>query len=142
MTDPIEKVAPGVIAAQIGVAGRYRRDLKSIDAMVPVGRGQRELIIGDRQTGKTAVAVDAIINQKGQGSLLRVRRRGPEGLDDLERGAQAGRGPAAMGVHDRRRRFGPPIRAAMQYIAPYGGLHDGRVLPRPAARTPSSSMTI
>src|SRR6266699_2420373 len=51
---PIEKIAPGVIAR------------KSVDSMVPIGRGQRELIIGDRQTGKTAVAIDAIINQKGQ----------------------------------------------------------------------------
>src|ERR1700761_1268916 len=65
MTDVIEKVAPGVIARQ-SVDQPVQTGLKSIDAMVPVGRGQRELIIGDRQTGKTAVAVDAIINQKGK----------------------------------------------------------------------------
>ena len=65
MTDPIEKVAPGVIARK-SVSQPVQTGLKSIDAMVPVGRGQRELIIGDRQTGKTAVAVDAIINQKGK----------------------------------------------------------------------------
>ena len=65
MTDKIEKVAPGVIARK-SVDQPVQTGLKSIDAMVPVGRGQRELIIGDRQTGKTAVAVDAIINQKGQ----------------------------------------------------------------------------
>lgn len=65
MTDVIEKVAPGVIARQ-SVSQPMQSGLKSIDAMVPVGRGQRELIIGDRQTGKTAVAVDAIINQKGK----------------------------------------------------------------------------
>jgi hypothetical protein len=52
--------------------------LKSIDAMMPVGRGQRELIIGDRQTGKTAVAIDAIINQKGKNRLLYLRRDRPE----------------------------------------------------------------
>jgi F-type H+-transporting ATPase subunit alpha len=63
MTDVIEKVAPGVIARQ-GVAQPVQTGLKAIDAMVPIGRGQRELIIGDRQTGKTAVAVDTIINQK------------------------------------------------------------------------------
>ncbi len=63
---PIEKVAPGVIARQ-SVDQPVQTGLKSIDAMVPVGRGQRELIIGDRQTGKTAVAIDAIINQKGTG---------------------------------------------------------------------------
>ena len=65
MTDVIEKVAPGVIARQ-SVSQPMQTGLKSIDSMVPVGRGQRELIIGDRQTGKTAVAIDAIINQKGQ----------------------------------------------------------------------------
>src|SRR5450756_100386 len=65
MTDKIEKVAPGVIARK-SVDQPVQTGLKSIDSMVPVGRGQRELIIGDRQTGKTAVAVDAIINQKGQ----------------------------------------------------------------------------
>ena len=63
---PIEKVAPGVIARK-SVDQPVQTGLKSIDSMVPIGRGQRELIIGDRQTGKTAVAVDAIINQKGTG---------------------------------------------------------------------------
>ena len=65
-TAPVEKVAPGVIARQ-SVDQPVQTGLKAIDSMVPVGRGQRELIIGDRQTGKTAVAVDAIINQKGTG---------------------------------------------------------------------------
>ena len=64
-TDKIEKVAPGVIDRQ-SVSQPVQTGLKSVDSMVPIGRGQRELIIGDRQTGKTAVAVDAIINQKGQ----------------------------------------------------------------------------
>ena len=66
MTSPIEKIAPGVIERQ-SVDQPVQTGLKSIDAMVPIGRGQRELIIGDRQTGKTAVAIDAIINQKGTG---------------------------------------------------------------------------
>src|ERR671925_135641 len=65
MTDVIEKVAPGVIARQ-SVSQPVQTGLKAIDSMVPIGRGQRELIIGDRQTGKTAVAVDTIINQKGK----------------------------------------------------------------------------
>ncbi|MCW5626381.1 MAG: F0F1 ATP synthase subunit alpha [Burkholderiales bacterium] len=64
-TDVIEKVAPGVIHRK-SVSQPVQTGLKSVDAMVPVGRGQRELIIGDRQTGKTAVAVDTIINQKGK----------------------------------------------------------------------------
>ena len=66
MTDVIEKVAPGVIARK-SVDQPLQTGLKSIDSMVPIGRGQRELIIGDRQTGKSAVAIDAIINQKGTG---------------------------------------------------------------------------
>ena len=63
---PIEKIAPGVIERQ-SVDQPLQTGLKSIDVMVPIGRGQRELIIGDRQTGKTAIAVDAIINQKDTG---------------------------------------------------------------------------
>ncbi|PLX26937.1 F0F1 ATP synthase subunit alpha [Candidatus Parcubacteria bacterium] len=62
---PVEKVAPGVMTRE-PVHEPVQTGIKSIDAMVPIGRGQRELIIGDRQTGKTAIAVDAIINQKGQ----------------------------------------------------------------------------
>lgn len=66
LTDAVEKVAPGVIARQ-PVSQPVQIGLKAIDSMVPIGRGQRELIIGDRQIGKTAIAVDAIINQKGSG---------------------------------------------------------------------------
>jgi F-type H+-transporting ATPase subunit alpha len=66
LTDAIEKVAPGVIERQ-SVDQPVQIGLKAIDAMVPIGRGQRELIIGDRQIGKSAIAVDAIINQKGSG---------------------------------------------------------------------------
>lgn len=62
---PVEKIAPGVIARQ-SVSQPVQTGIKAIDAMVPIGRGQRELIIGDRQTGKTAIAIDTIINQRGQ----------------------------------------------------------------------------
>ncbi|MEO1889783.1 MAG: F0F1 ATP synthase subunit alpha [Cycloclasticus sp.] len=65
-SSPVERIAPGVIARQ-SVDEPVQTGLKSIDAMIPLGRGQRELIIGDRQTGKTAIAIDAIINQKGKG---------------------------------------------------------------------------
>src|SRR5881392_3704071 len=65
LSAPIEKIAPGVIARQ-SVSQPMQTGLKSIDSMVPIGRGQRELIIGDRQTGKSAVAIDAILAQKGQ----------------------------------------------------------------------------
>ncbi len=66
ITSPIEKVAPGVIARQ-SVSQPLQTGFKAIDSMVPIGRGQRELIIGDRQTGKTAIAIDTIINQKNTG---------------------------------------------------------------------------
>ena len=62
----IERVAPGVISRK-SVDTPLQTGIKAIDSMVPIGRGQRELIIGDRQTGKTAIAIDTIINQKGQG---------------------------------------------------------------------------
>jgi F-type H+-transporting ATPase subunit alpha len=64
-TYPVEKIAPGVIERQ-GVHEPLQTGIKAIDAMIPIGRGQRELIIGDRQTGKTAIAIDTIINQKGK----------------------------------------------------------------------------
>ena len=66
--DVVEKVAPGVIDRQ-SVSQPVQTGLKSVDSMIPIGRGQRELIIGDRQTGKTSIAVDAIINQKGKGMV-------------------------------------------------------------------------
>jgi len=65
-TRPVERIAPGVIVRQ-GVDTPVQTGIKAIDALIPIGRGQRELIIGDRQTGKTAIAVDTIINQKGKG---------------------------------------------------------------------------
>lgn len=67
-TAPVEKIASGVIARQ-SVTTPLQTGIKAIDAMIPIGRGQRELIIGDRQTGKTALAIDAIINQKGTGVI-------------------------------------------------------------------------
>ena len=66
LSEPVEKVAPGVIWRK-SVSQPVQTGYKSVDSMIPIGRGQRELIIGDRQTGKTAMAVDAIINQKGSG---------------------------------------------------------------------------
>jgi len=121
-TAPIEKVAPGVIARK-SVDQPVQTGLKSIDSMVPIGRGQRELIIGDRQTGKTAVAVDTIINQRGTGikciyvaigqkasSIAGVVRK----LE--EEGAMAHTIVVAAAASDS---------AAMQYIAPYSGTSMG-----------------
>ncbi len=119
---PIEKVAPGVIDRQ-SVDQPVQTGLKAIDAMVPIGRGQRELIIGDRQTGKTAVAIDAIINQKGKGvkciyvaigqkasSVAAVVRK----LE--EEGAMEHTIIVAANAAES---------AAMQYIAPYAGCSMG-----------------
>src|SRR3990167_2885144 len=64
-TYPIERVAPGVIT-RLSVSQSVATGIKVIDSIIPIGRGQRELIIGDRQTGKTAIAIDTILNQKGQ----------------------------------------------------------------------------
>jgi len=121
-SSPIEKVAPGVITRQ-SVSQPVQTGLKAIDAMVPIGRGQRELIIGDRQTGKTAVAIDTIINQKGTGikciyvaigqknsSIAGVVRK----LE--EHGAMAHTIVVAAAASES---------AAMQYIAPYSGCSMG-----------------
>src|SRR5476649_1656470 len=122
LTDVIEKVAPGVIARK-SVSQPVQTGLKSIDAMVPVGRGQRELIIGDRQTGKTAVAVDAIINQKGKDLICVYVAVGQKAstianvVRKLEEfGAMAYTIVVAASASDP---------AAMQYIAPYAGCTMG-----------------
>jgi F-type H+-transporting ATPase subunit alpha len=117
-TAPIEQIAPGVISRQ-SVSQPMQTGLKAIDAMVPVGRGQRELIIGDRQTGKTAVAIDAIINQKGTGVLCIYVAVGQKASSIAnvvrkleEHGAMAHTIVVAATASDP---------AAMQFIAPYAG---------------------
>lgn len=121
-SSPIEKVAPGVIDRQ-SVEQPVQTGLKSIDSMVPIGRGQRELIIGDRQTGKTAVAVDAIINQKGTGvkciyvAIGQKQSTIANVVSKLEEhGAMEHTVVVAAGASDS---------AAMQYIAPYSGCAMG-----------------
>jgi F-type H+-transporting ATPase subunit alpha len=122
LKSPLERVAPGVIFRK-SVSQPVQTGLKAIDAMVPIGRGQRELIIGDRQTGKTAVAIDTIINQKGTGvkcvyvaigqkqsSIANVVRK----LDEH----------GAMG-HTIIVAASASTPAAMQYLAPYGGCAMG-----------------
>jgi F-type H+-transporting ATPase subunit alpha len=100
LTDKIEKVAPGVIWRK-SVSQPVQTGLKSIDAMVPIGRGQRELIIGDRQTGKTAIAVDTIINQKGKNLICIYVAVGQKAFDGCQRRAQARR-ESRDGIHHRR----------------------------------------
>lgn len=121
-TSPIEKIAPGVIARQ-SVSQPVQTGLKSIDSMVPVGRGQRELIIGDRQTGKTAVAVDAIINQKGTGVIciyVAVGQKASSIANVVRKLEEHG----AMG-HTIIVAATASDSAAMQYIAPYSGCTMG-----------------
>jgi|UniRef100_UPI0040473E93 F-type H+-transporting ATPase subunit alpha len=122
MTDFIEKVAPGVIDRQ-SVSQPLQTGLKAIDAMVPIGRGQRELIIGDRQTGKTAVAVDAIINQKGKGIrcvYVAIGQKASTIANVLrkleEQGAMAYTVIVAATASDS---------AAMQYLSAYAGCTMG-----------------
>jgi F-type H+-transporting ATPase subunit alpha len=119
---PIEKVAPGVIERK-SVDQPVQTGLKSIDAMVPIGRGQRELIIGDRQTGKTAVAIDTIINQKGTGVKCIYVAIGQKNstISNVvrkleEHGAMAHTIVVAAAAAES---------AAMQYIAPYSGCSMG-----------------
>jgi len=121
-TAPIEKVAPGVIERQ-SVDQPVQTGLKSIDAMVPVGRGQRELIIGDRQTGKTAVAIDAIINQKGTGIKCVYVAIGQK-ASTVANVARKLEEHGAM-EHTIIVAATAAESAAMQYMAPYSGCSMG-----------------
>jgi F-type H+/Na+-transporting ATPase subunit alpha len=121
-TDVIEKVAPGVITRR-SVSQPVQTGLKAIDSMVPIGRGQRELIIGDRQTGKTAVAVDTIINQKGKDLFCIYVAIGQKASTIAnvvrkleEHGAMEFTIIVAASASES---------AAMQYIAPYSGCTMG-----------------
>ncbi len=121
-SEPIEKVAPGVITRE-GVDQPVQTGLKAIDAMVPIGRGQRELIIGDRQTGKTAVAVDAIINQKDSGIkciYVAVGQKNSTVANVVRKLEEHGAMDNTIVVND-----GASESAAMQYIAPYAGCAMG-----------------
>ncbi len=119
---PVEKIAPGVITRQ-SVKQPVQTGIKAIDALIPIGRGQRELIIGDRQTGKTAIAIDTIINQKGQNMICIYVAIGQKEskiakiVDELEKaGAMEYTIVVAAGASEP---------AAMPYIAPYAGCAMG-----------------
>jgi F-type H+-transporting ATPase subunit alpha len=120
--DVVEKVAPGVIDRQ-SVSQPVQTGLKSIDAMVPIGRGQRELIIGDRQTGKTAVAIDTIINQKGKNLICIYVAIGQKASTI----ANVVRKLEAYGAMEYTIVVAASASesAAMQYIAPYAGATMG-----------------
>jgi len=122
MTDVIEKVAPGVIARQ-SVSQAVQTGLKAIDSMVPIGRGQRELIIGDRQTGKTAVAVDTIINQKGKDLIciyVAIGQKAASVVNVVRKLEEHGAMTYTIVVAATAAES-----AAMQYIAPYSGCTMG-----------------
>jgi len=119
---PVEKIAPGVVSRE-AVRQPLQTGIKAIDAMIPIGRGQRELIIGDRQTGKTAIAIDTIINQKGQDVICIYVAIGQKEskvariFGELEkRGAMEYSVVVSAGASDP---------AAMSYIAPYAGVAMG-----------------
>ncbi|MFM8367874.1 MAG: F0F1 ATP synthase subunit alpha [Chloroflexota bacterium] len=119
---PIERIAPGVVERQ-DVDTPVQTGIKSIDSMIPIGRGQRELIIGDRQTGKTAVAIDAIINQKGKGMVCIYVAIGQKKaaiartLGILEKYGAMEHTIIVVASADES--------AALQYIAPYAGTAIG-----------------
>ncbi len=122
VSSPIEKIAPGVIE-RVSVSQPVQTGLKSIDAMVPVGRGQRELIIGDRQTGKTALAIDTIINQKGTGIKCIYVAIG-------QKNSSIANVVRKLEEHDAMQHTivvaaSASESAAMQYIAPYSGCAMG-----------------
>src|SRR3989344_2611642 len=119
---PIEKIAPGVIERQ-SVSEPLQTGIKAIDAMIPIGRGQRELIIGDRQTGKTAIAVDTIINQKGKDVICIYVAIG-------QKESKVARIVAELNKHDALKHTivivaGASDPAALTYIAPFAGAAMG-----------------
>jgi len=121
-SDVIEKVAPGVIWRQ-SVGQPVQTGLKAIDSMVPIGRGQRELIIGDRQTGKTAVAIDTIINQKGKELIciyVAVGQKASTIANVVRKLEETGSMAYTIVVAASASES-----AAMQYIAPYAGCTMG-----------------
>ncbi len=121
-TRPVERIAPGVIVRQ-SVDTPVQTGIKAIDALIPIGRGQRELIIGDRQTGKTAIAIDTIINQKGKGLVCIYVAIGQKlstvanTVATLEKyGAMDHTIVVVAGAEDA---------APLQYLAPYSGVAMG-----------------
>ena len=121
-SEPIEKIAPGVIWRQ-SVDQPVQTGLKAVDSMVPVGRGQRELIIGDRQTGKTAVAIDAIINQKGQNMFciyVAIGQKASSIANVVRKLEEHGAMEYTIVVAATASES-----AAMQFIAPYSGCTMG-----------------
>jgi F-type H+-transporting ATPase subunit alpha len=121
-TRPVERIAPGVIVRK-SVDTPVQTGIKAIDALIPIGRGQRELIIGDRQTGKTAIAIDAIINQKGKGLVCIYVAIGQK-LSTVAQTVAVLEQHGAMG-HTIVVVAGAEDPAPLQYLAPYAGVTIG-----------------
>src|SRR5215207_8082070 len=121
-TRPIERIAPGVIVRQ-PVDTPVQTGIKAIDSMIPIGRGQRELIIGDRQTGKTAIAVDTIINQKGQDLICIYVAIGQKQSTVAQVVAQLEESGAME--HSIVVTASASDPAPLQYLAPYAGVTMG-----------------
>jgi F-type H+-transporting ATPase subunit alpha len=119
---PVERIAPGVIVRQ-GVDTPVQTGIKAIDALIPIGRGQRELIIGDRQTGKTAIAIDTIINQKGKGLVCIYVAIGQK-LSTVANTVAILEQYGAM-EHTIVVVAGAEEPAPLQYLAPYAGVAMG-----------------
>ncbi len=121
-TRPIEKIAPGIITRK-SVDTPLQTGIKAIDSMIPIGRGQRELIIGDRQTGKTAIAIDTIINQKNAGVLciyVAIGQKSSTVATVVEQLKKAGAMDYTIVVSSTASELAP-----LQYIAPYAGCAMG-----------------
>src|SRR6187431_2678969 len=121
-TRPVERIAPGVIVRQ-SVDTPVQTGIKAIDALIPIGRGQRELIIGDRQTGKTAIAIDTIINQKGKGLVCIYVAIGQK-LSTVANTVAVLEANGAM-EHTIVVVAGAEDPAPLQYLAPYSGVAMG-----------------
>ena len=140
-TRPVERIAPGVIVRQ-SVDTPVQTGVKAIDALIPIGRGQRELIIGDRQTGKTAIALDTIINQKGKGLVCIYVAIGQK-LSTVAKTVAILEQHGAM-EHTIVVVAGAEDPAPLQYLAPYAGaamgeeiMENGVEVPaRASSRTP------
>ena len=137
-TRPAEFKAPGVVQRQ-PVKEPMQTGLKAIDAMIPIGRGQRELIIGDRQTGKTAIAIDTIINNRDTGLVsvyVAIGQRMSTVVRSPRRSTEHGALENTIIVAAAADEAAP-----IKFIAPYAGCRDGRALPLLGPRGRSASTT-
>ncbi len=134
---PVERIAPGVIVRK-GVDTPVQTGIKAIDALIPIGRGQRELIIGDRQTGKTAVAIDTIINQKGKGLVCIYVAIGQK-MSTVAQTVAVLEQNGAM-EHTIVVVAGAEDSAPLQYLAPYSGVAMGEEIMENGIEVPGEGL--